>query len=304
MKHVSVLLKEAIDYLDIKSDGSYMDGTLGRGGHSRAILDRLDERGKLIAFDLDPTAIKEAAGMLDERATVHHGNFADFPAFIEKDSLDGILLDLGVSSPQFDDPDRGFSYRYDAELDMRMDLTQKLTAQEIVSTWSMSEIYRILRDYGEEPYAKRIAEAIVKRREERPIVTTFDLVEVIKSAYPAKALSKKGHPAKQTFQALRIATNAELASLERFLAEFPDYLKGGGTCVIISFHSLEDRLVKRRFRQLTTDTSDRKIMYRPEDIERPPFTMLTRHGIIATDGEVADNPRAKSARLRAIKKEV
>ena len=304
MKHVSVLLKEAINYLDIKSDCYYMDGTLGRGGHSRAILKRLDTSGKLIAFDLDTQAIKEASAVLDDRVSIYHDNFANFGEYIKKGSLDGILLDLGVSSPQFDDASRGFSYRLNAKLDMRMNLDQKLTAHEIVNTWSKEDIYRILRDFGEEMYARRIAERIAKEREKKKIESTFDLVEVIKSAYPIKALSKKGHPAKQTFQALRIATNEELASLERFLGVFQDYLKIGGVCVIISFHSLEDRLVKRRFKELTTDSSNRKIMYRPEDIKKPPFTSLTRHSVTASEEELKGNPRAKSARLRAIRKEV
>ncbi len=304
MKHISVLLEKTIELLDVKPDGTYMDGTLGRGGHTSKILEKLDTDGRIHVFDLDIEAIKESKERLnDERVIYHHANYKDFDELIDM-KLDGIILDLGVSSPQFDDPDRGFSYRYDAKLDMRMDQSQRESAYDIVNTYEEAHIYRILRDYGEEPYAKRIAHDIVVKRALKPIETTFDLVDIIKEAYPKKALSKKGHPAKQTFQALRIATNHELDSLEQFLEKFPRHLKKDGTCAIITFHSLEDRLVKRRFKELSTDNTDRRLMLRPEDIKEPDFKLVNHKAIVADDVEIEMNSRAKSAKLRVIKKEV
>lgn len=305
MKHISVLLEPTIDLLGIKPDGIYMDGTLGRGGHTQKILENLNDKGRVNVFDLDLEAIRESKALLDDKRVIyHHDNFKNFDKYIEKETLDGIILDLGVSSPQFDDPERGFSYRFDAKLDMRMDKGQSLSAYEIVNEYSFDDLYRILRDYGEEPYAKRIAEKIIEVRSKKAIETTYELSEIIKDAYPKKALSKKGHPSKQTFQALRIETNKELASLETFLAKFPSYLKKGGICAIISFHSLEDRLVKRCFKSLSSDQSDRKMAIRPEDIKDPDFSLVNRKAIIATNEEIQENPRAKSAKLRVIRKEV
>lgn len=304
MKHVSVLLEETIALLNVKPNGNYMDGTLGRGGHSKEILKRL-ENGRLTCFDLDLQAIDETKAILnDERVCYIHDNFAAFDKYFEKTSLDGILLDLGVSSPQFDDGKRGFSYRYDAKLDMRMDQTEPLSAYDIVNGYSKEDLYRILRDYGQEPYAYKIASEIVKKRSEGAIETTFALVEVIKKAYPPKALSKKGHPAKQTFQALRIAVNHELDSLETFLAKFKDFLKPGGRLVIITFHSLEDRLVKKCFQSLTKEEVDKRIYIAPADIKKPEFKLLNRKVIIADDVEINANPRSKSAKLRGIEKEL
>ena len=305
MKHISVLLDEAISLLEIKEDGSYMDGTLGRGGHTKKILESLNDKGRVIVFDLDSEAIEETKSYLkDDRVEYHHANFATFSEYVKPQSLDGILLDLGVSSPQFDDPKRGFSYRFDATLDMRMDEDAELDAHKVVNEYSEEELVRILKDYGEEPYAKRIARSIVKRRSERPIDTTFELVDVIKEAYPIKALSKKGHPAKQTFQAIRIEVNKELSSLEKFLSEFPRFLKKGGTCVIITFHSLEDRLVKRRFKELSEVKVDKRIALRPEEIKRADFSLINHKAMIASAEEIDMNSRAKSAKVRGIRKEV
>lgn len=305
MKHISVLLDEAIDLLEIKEDGFYMDGTLGRGGHTKKILESLNDKGRVIVFDLDSEAIEETKSYLkDDRIEYHHANFATFSEYVKPQSLDGILLDLGVSSPQFDDPKRGFSYRFDATLDMRMDEDAELDAHKVVNEYSEEELVRILKDYGEEPYAKRIARSIVKRRSERPIDTTFELVDVIKEAYPIKALSKKGHPAKQTFQAIRIEVNKELSSLEKFLSEFPRFLKKGGTCVIITFHSLEDRLVKRRFKELSEVKVDKRIALRPEEIKGADFSLINHKAMIASAEEIDMNSRAKSAKVRGIRKEV
>lgn len=305
MKHISVLLDEAIDLLEIKEDGFYMDGTLGRGGHTKKILESLNDKGRVIVFDLDSEAIEETKSYLkDDRMEYHHANFATFSEYVKPQSLDGILLDLGVSSPQFDDPKRGFSYRFDATLDMRMDEDAELDAHKVVNEYSEEELVRILKDYGEEPYAKRIARSIVKRRSERPIDTTFELVDVIKEAYPIKALSKKGHPAKQTFQAIRIEVNKELSSLEKFLSEFPRFLKKGGTCVIITFHSLEDRLVKRRFKELSEVKVDKRIALRPEEIKGADFSLINHKAMVASAEEIDMNSRAKSAKVRGIRKEV
>ena len=304
MKHISVLLEKTIELLNVKPDGRYMDGTLGRGGHTAKILEQLGSGGRIDVFDLDIEAIRESKERLhDDRVVYHHANYKDFDSYLTE-KADGIILDLGVSSPQFDCPERGFSYRYDARLDMRMDQTQEESAYDIVNTYQEADIFRILRDYGEEPYARRIARDIVTKRALKPIETTFELVDIVRNAYPKKALSKKGHPAKQTFQALRIATNHELDSLEQFLAKFPDHLNKDGIVAIITFHSLEDRLVKRRFKELSTDNTDKKLMLRPEDIKEPDFRLVNHKAIIASEEEIENNSRAKSAKLRVIKKEV
>lgn len=303
MEHTSVLLKESIALLEIKEDGVYLDGTLGRGGHSLAILKRL-KGGTLYAFDLDQTAIIEAKERLKAYPNVHyiHDNFAHLKNYFADNTLDGIILDLGVSSPQFDDKTRGFSYRYDAKLDMRMNLDQELTAYEIVNTYDYASLYRILKDYGEERYAAAIAGNILKKRAIKPLATTFDLVNVIKEALPNYILTKKGHPAKQTFQALRIAVNGELDSLAEFLKSFASVLKPTGNLVIISFHSLEDRLVKNCFQKLSRIVDDKRIPLRPEDVGFADFQLLNHKVIVASEEEVMHNHRAKSAKLRAIKK--
>ena len=303
MKHYSVMLNECIEMLEIKPDGLYIDGTLGRGGHSFEILKRLTT-GKLIVFDLDETAIKEAKERLADYQNVEyiHDNFANMYKYVEDASVDGILLDLGVSSPQFDDESRGFSYRFDSRLDMRMDQNQKISAYDVVNTYSKSDLALVLKKYGEEPFANRIADFIVKERMNKPIETTFELVDVIKKSLPAKILAKKGHPAKQTFLAIRIEVNHELDSLKTVLETFDKKLKVNGIMAIITFHSLEDRLVKTRFNELSKVVVDKRIALRPEEIETAPFELINRKVIIANEHELEENSRSKSAKLRGIRR--
>ena len=303
MKHYSVMLNECIEMLEIKPDGLYIDGTLGRGGHSFEILKRLTT-GELIVFDLDETAIKEAKERLADYQNVEyiHDNFANMYKYVEDASVDGILLDLGVSSPQFDDESRGFSYRFDSRLDMRMDQNQKISAYDVVNTYSKSDLALVLKKYGEEPFANRIADFIVKERMNKPIETTFELVDVIKKSLPAKILAKKGHPAKQTFQAIRIEVNHELDSLKTVLETFDKKLKVNGIMAIITFHSLEDRLVKTRFNELSKVVVDKRIALRPEEIETAPFELINRKVIIANEHELEENSRSKSAKLRGIRR--
>lgn len=301
IKHKSVLLDEAIELLNVKENGTYIDGTLGRGGHTKEILKRL-KNGKLYCFDLDEEAIKESKELLKDYNNVIyiHDNYMNMNKYVDK--VDGILLDLGVSSPQFDEAERGFSYRNDGPLDMRMDQENLLTAEKIVNTYSEEDLIRIFRDYGEEKNARTIARAIVNRRVQYPIRTTLELVEVIKEGLPHKVLSKKGHPAKQVFQALRIEVNHELDSLSNFLNGFNHILNRDGRVVIISFHSLEDRLVKRCFKALSTVEDDLRINKLPSEIETPDYELVTRHAIVPSDEELEYNPRSKSAKLRAIEK--
>lgn len=298
-KHVSVLLDEAINLLDVKENGIYVDGTLGRGGHSKKILEKLKD-GKLICFDLDLDAIKESKENLKnfKQVSFIHDNFKNMSKYVDK--VDGIILDLGVSSPQFDETDRGFSYRFDAPLDMRMNREDDLTAYKVVNEYSKEELTRVIRDYGEEKYYKSIVSNILKQREEKPIETTFELVEVIKKSLPYKVLNKKGHPAKQTFQAIRIEVNHELDSLTEFLNSFEKMLEPNGRVVIITFHSLEDRLVKRKFKELSTVVDDKRIYKLPSEIEKADYSLLNHKAIIASDEELEANPRSKSAKLRGI----
>ena len=300
-KHITVLLNEAVDLLNIKPDGIYVDGTLGRGGHTKKILERLTT-GKLYCFDLDEEAIKESKENLKEYKNVEfiHDNYKNMNKYVEK--ADGILLDLGVSSPQFDEADRGFSYRFDGPLDMRMDLNNPLTAEKVVNTYSEEDLARILYNYGEEKNARLIAKAISRYRDNSPIRTTQELVEVIKEALPQKILNKKGHPAKQSFQALRIEVNQELDSLSFFLDNFYQISKKSTRVVIITFHSLEDRLVKNRFRELSTVEDDPRIAKLPSEIETPDWQLVNRHPIVASEKELEINPRSKSAKLRAIER--
>lgn len=300
-KHQSVLLDEAISLLDIKEDGIYVDGTLGRGGHTKEILKRL-KNGKLYCFDLDEQAIKESKELLKEYSNVIyiHDNYMNMNKYVDK--VDGILLDLGVSSPQFDEADRGFSYRYDGPLDMRMDKENSLTAEEIINSYSEEDLIRIFKDYGEEKFARPIVRKIAERRIQRPIKTTLELVEVIKEGLPQKILSKKGHPAKKCFQALRIEVNHELDSLSYLLNSFNTLLNKNGVIAIISFHSLEDRLVKRYFKKLSSIEDDLRINKLPSEIETPSYKLLTRHAVVPSLKEIDLNPRSKSAKLRAVKK--
>ena len=296
-KHISVFANRAIELLQIKENGIYIDGTLGRGGHSKLILDRL-KKGKLYCFDLDNQAIEECKELLKDYDNVEfiHDNFANMNRYVDK--VDGILLDLGVSSPQFDEAQRGFSYRFDGPLDMRMNLEDELSAYEVVNNYPSEKLIEILKEYGQERNAVRIAGSII---EKRPINTTFELVDAIKQALPAKVLSKKGHPAKQTFQAIRIEVNKELDSLKQFLNSFDDILDIDGNVVIITFHSLEDRLVKYRFKELSSIKDDLRIAKRPEEVEKARYRLLN-HGDKPDKQEIESNHRASSAIIRGIKK--
>ena len=296
-KHISVMPSEALDLLDIKEDGIYVDGTLGRGGHSKLILDKL-KNGKLYCFDLDSSAIEESKQVLKDYENVIyiHDNFANMNKYVDK--VDGILLDLGVSSPQFDEADRGFSYRYDGPLDMRMNKDDLLSAYDVVNKYDEEKLANVIYQYGEERNSRRIARRIV---ESRPINTTLELVDVIKSALPAKVLSKKGHPAKQTFQAIRIEVNHELDSLKSFLESFDEILNIDGRVVIITFHSLEDRLVKHYFKKISTVEDDKRIALRPDQIKKANYILLNR-GDKAKAEEIELNNRAKSAIIRGVKK--
>jgi len=302
--HVSVLLDEAIDYLDIKPGGIYVDMTCGGGGHSQKILENIPQ-GKLFCFDQDEYAISQAEKRLSgyENVVFINDNFANAVTRMKElgvSGVDGILFDLGVSSFQFDIPERGFSYQKDSPLDMRMDRNNQTNADVIVNTYSEEEITRILFTYGEEPFAKSIARAIVKRRAISPILTTFDLVEVIKSALPEKILRKKGHPAKQTFQALRIAVNDELGVLEQALVDSIGFLNPGGRLVTISFHSLEDRICKNIFREHSTVNLPKGVAILTT--EKPVLTLLTKHVVTPKEAEILANNRAHSAKLRAVEK--
>ncbi len=308
MKHISVLLDECIKYLNIRPDGVYVDGTLGLGGHSEAILERLTAGGTLIGIDRDDHALEDAGKRLarfGKQAVLVKGNFGDVASILTKlgiPKVDGMMFDLGVSSPQLDDPARGFSYMKDAPLDMRMDERAPLTAAHILNTWSEAELRSILWRYGEERYSGRIAAAIVARREEKPFETTFELVDVIRGAMPAAALREKQHPAKRSFQGIRIAVNDELGSLERMLAEAPERLETGGRLLVISFHSLEDRMVKESIRSREAGCTCPK--------EFPVCTCgfvqtlksVTRKPVAPTKEEMERNPRARSARLRIAEK--
>jgi 16S rRNA (cytosine1402-N4)-methyltransferase len=308
MEHISVLLHETVDSLNVKEDGIYVDGTLGRGGHSKELLSKLTT-GHLYAFDKDATAIEESKLVLKDyldKVTFIHNDFCHMKECLNDlgiQKVDGVMMDLGVSSPQFDDPSRGFSYRFDAKLDMRMDQSQSLSAYEIVNTYSFEDLIHILLKYGEERNAKQIARAIEKRRAIKPIETTFELVDVIKSALPNKVLNKKGHPAKQTFQALRIETNHELDSLEEGLKEACELLNVNGRIAVITFHSLEDRIVKYVFRELSSvPYVDPKIPLKETEKEIPNFTLITKKPIESNEEELTENHRAHSAKLRVIER--
>ena len=302
-KHISVLLPECIEALKIRPDGIYVDGTLGMGGHSAAIAEKLTT-GLLIGIDRDETAIERAGERLrpfGERVRLVHGNFRNTAAILDQlgiDGVDGMLFDLGVSSPQLDEADRGFSYMHDAPLDMRMDATDELNAWFIVNCWPEEKLKRILYDYGEERYAPRIAAAILRARAEKPIATTMELVDVIRSAMPAQALREKQHPAKRTFQAIRIAVNDELEAVRCLMETAPDKLKPGGRIAVISFHSLEDRIVKLGIR----DREDGCTCPREFPVCTCGFVQtlksVTRKPILPTPEELAANPRARSAKLR------
>ncbi len=304
--HYSVLLAETIEELHVKPEGIYVDGTLGGGGHALEVCRRLTT-GHLYGIDQDCSAVRAAGERLAafrERVTVIRDNYRNMRAALGQEgveSADGILLDLGVSSYQFDSQERGFSYRFDAPLDMRMDQRQELTAGEIVNNYSESELYRIIRDYGEDRFAKNIAKHIVRTRALRPIRTTFELNEIIRAAVPAK-MRRDGHPSRQTFQALRIECNGELEALESSLEDFIDILKPGGRLCIITFHSLEDRIVKNIFRK-----NESPCTCPPEfpvcvcgKVSKG--TAVTRKPIVPTEKELEENSRSRSAKLRVFEK--
>ncbi len=301
--HKPVLLEECLQALAIRPDGCYLDGTLGRAGHSLAILRRLTT-GRLVGIDRDMAAIgaaRERLADFQDRVTLVHGNFRDLGRILQETGtgpLDGMLFDLGVSSPQLDEARRGFSYMQDAPLDMRMDESEALSAADIVNTWSQEELRRVLYEYGEERYAPRIAQAIVRRRGDRPIETTGELVEVIRSAMPAAALREKQHPAKRSFQALRIAVNGELEALPPMLAAAADGLKPGGRLAVITFHSLEDRIVKQTLRELATGCTCPPQFPVCVCGKKPRLKLITRKPVTPGPEELAENPRARSAKLR------
>lgn len=301
--HVSVLLDESIEALHIRPDGIYLDGTLGGAGHSSEIAKRLST-GTLIGVDRDPKALAAAEERLApwrDRVKLVHSNFRELDAILDGlgiPDVDGILLDLGVSSPQLDEAIRGFSYMADAPLDMRMDPSDPLTAWEVVNTWPQEELRRILFSYGEERYAPLIAAAIVRRREQAPIDTTLALVDVIRSAMPQKALREKQHPAKRSFQAIRIAVNDELGAVDAVMRRAIDRLKPGGRLAVITFHSLEDRIVKNAMAEAV-----RGCTCPPEFPvcvcgKKPSLKLISRKPIVAGDAELEMNPRARSAKLR------
>ena len=305
--HVSVLLDECIENLNIKPDGIYVDGTLGGAGHSSQIAKRLTT-GRLIGIDRDPVALKAAGERLApwaDRVTLVHSNFCEIASVLEElgiDGVDGILLDLGVSSPQLDDGARGFSYMADAPLDMRMNNEDSLTAHTVVNAWPYEELKRILYDYGEERYAPKIAAAICSRREQKPIETTLELVDIIRSAMPPAALREKQHPAKRSFQAIRIAVNDELGSVEKVMRDSVPCLNKGGRLAIITFHSLEDRIVKNGMADAAKGcTCPPKL---PVCVcgNKPKVKLITRKPIVSGDEELERNPRARSAKLRVCEK--
>lgn len=305
--HKSVLLSECIHGLAIRQDGIYLDGTLGGAGHSLEIAGRLTT-GRLIGVDRDTTALAAAEKRLApfaDRVTLVHDNFENLSSILERlgvERVDGMLFDLGVSSPQLDDGSRGFGYMADAPLDMRMDRRDALTAYTVVNTWEKEALRHILYTYGEERYAPQIAAAIVRRREERPIETTLELVDVIRSAMPPQALREKQHPAKRSFQAIRIAVNDELGAVERMMAAAPELLRKGGRLCVISFHSLEDRLVKQGMAAAAKGCTC------PPEFpvcvcgSRPKLRLITRKPITASPEELEENPRARSAKLRVAEK--
>ncbi|MCC7669386.1 MAG: 16S rRNA (cytosine(1402)-N(4))-methyltransferase RsmH [Leuconostoc pseudomesenteroides] len=308
-EHVTVLLHEAIELLDIKPDGIYVDATLGGGGHTGEILKQLTT-GKLYSFDQDDTAIqynmnRYADDIATGKLVLIHQNFRTLTAALAAQNVqnvDGIVYDLGVSSVQFDDGQRGFSYNYDAELDMRMDQRQTLTAKAIVNEWSFNELLRVLSRYGEDRFPKQIARKIEQHRENGPINTTFELVDIIKEAIPAPARRKGGHPAKRTFQALRIAVNDELGALEDSLTQALDLIDHNGRISVITFQSLEDRLVKQMFREKTSAPElPAGLPLLPGQFEAE-YDALTRKPILPSAAEMSTNHRSESAKLRGIRR--
>ena len=306
-KHYSVMLKETVDGLNVKENGIYVDCTLGGAGHSTEILKRLNGTGRLIGIDQDADALKAAKERLKDfdNVTYVHSNFENIKEILKNegiDKVDGILADLGVSSYQFDTPERGFSYRFDAPLDMRMNKESELSAYEIVNEYSEDKLFKVIRDYGEEKFAKNIAKHICQRRSEAPIKTTFELNEIIKAAIPAKMREKGGHPSKRTFQAIRIECNRELEVLENTLDDMIECLNDKGRLCIITFHSLEDRAVKNNFK-----TNENPCICPPNFPvctcgRKPKGKVITRKPITASEEELSQNSRSQSAKLRIFEK--
>lgn len=307
-KHISVLLQETVDGLAVKPDGIYVDGTTGGGGHSYEICRRLGPKGRLICIDQDTEALSAAKERLQPFAgqvTMIKSNYAQMKDVLKEqgiDKVDGIVLDLGVSSYQLDNAERGFSYMEDAPLDMRMDQEKTICARDIVNEYPESELYRIIKEYGEERYARNIARNICKKRQDKPIDTTFDLVDIIRGSMPAKARNGKGHPAKRTFQAIRIECNQELEVLRQALDEMVDLLRDGGRISMITFHSLEDRMVKTSFRKYENPCTC------PPDFpvcvcgKQPKGKVITRKPILPSEEECERNSRSKSAKLRVFER--
>ncbi len=309
-KHQSVLLSETIENLRIKPDGIYVDGTIGGGGHALEVLKQLSRKGRLIGIDQDEDAIAAATDRLidyKERVTILRGNYRDMVPMLNAEgitSVDGILLDLGVSSWQLDEASRGFTYRSDAPLDMRMDRRQALSAYQVVNTYSKEELYHVIRDYGEEKFAENIAKHICIEREKQPVETTGELAAIIKASIPAKMRSGGGHPAKKTFQAIRIEVNRELEVLEESLDGMIDLLNNEGRLCVITFHSLEDRIVKNNFRK-----NEHPCICPPQFPvcvcgRKSKGIVVTRKPIVPTKGEMEDNPRSKSSKLRVFERRI
>ena len=305
-QHIPVLLKEVIEGLNIKKDGIYVDLTIGRGGHSEQILKRLSSSGLLIGVDQDETAIIESTARLSkvsDNFKIVRSNFVNIDEILKGlniDKVDGILMDLGVSSPQFDNPERGFSYRYDSPLDMRMDQRNSLTAADIVNGYSEKELFEIFRDYGEEKYSYSIAKNICKYRENKRIETTFELVDIIKRSKPAKELKKVGHPAKQIFQALRIAVNDELNVLKTALEKTVNHLKPGGRLAVITFHSGEDKIVKQFFKKMAVVEGNRYDL--PLTTQETDYRLVNTKAISPSKEELEINHRSASSKLRIIER--
>ena len=306
-KHVSVLLEECLEGLNIRENGIYVDGTLGGAGHSSKILERLSENGLLIGIDQDRDALKAAKERLKNYENVKfvHSNFSNIDSILEEleiEKVDGILMDLGVSSYQLDEAERGFSYMKDAPLDMRMNKDNSFSAYNVVNEYTEDELYKIIRNYGEEKFAKRIANFIVTRRSEKAIETTLELVDIIKAAIPAKARREGPHPAKRTFQAIRIEVNSELSILNKTIEDGVKRLNKGGRMAIITFHSLEDRIVKLKFRELANPCTCPKEFPICVCGKEPLVKVISRKAIEPTKEEVEVNPRSRSAKLRVVER--
>lgn len=307
-KHISVLLNESVDMLGVKPSGVYVDGTLGGGGHAELVCSKLSGDATFIGVDRDMTAIKAASKRLEKYKNITkivHSNFADIKNVLSElgiNGIDGAILDLGVSSPQLDTAERGFSYNMDARLDMRMNQEDKLSAYEVVNEYSESELSKIIFDYGEERFARQIARAICEKRKEKDIGTTLELCEIIKNAYPVKMRFQDKHPAKRTFQAIRIEVNNELGILRQAICDFVDVLNPGGVLSVITFHSLEDRIVKQTFSDLASGCEC------PKDFpicvcgKKPKVKLVNKKPIVSGTAELQENMRAHSAKLRAVKK--